>query len=407
MTVSSLAHADSRTAVERLPSISRRPGQAPPLRVLHVYRSWSADAYGGIEGFLTTLGTGVRRYGIDSRIVYLAPGTHVRRVRQEGMIGYRFPLDVEIASNGISLSLLWAYRRLAQWADLLHFHFPWPYGDLVHLLSRMRTPYVVTYHSDVVRQRWLNVLYTPLMHWFLGRAARVIASSHNYLRTSPVLKQCGDKVRVSPLGLDDSGRGPGLPLRMAYWRHRLGRDFVLFVGVLRYYKGLHVLLQAARQIQSRIVIAGSGPVEKSLRAQAKKLGLSNVTFLGEVDPLDKDALYRLASLFVFPSSLRAEAFGLSLVEAAMYGKAMVSCELGTGTSFINVHEQTGLVIEPGDPQALSVAVNRLLADRRLRETFGRNGRKRYLDLFTADTMAERYAAEYHDVFATGGSAWKR
>lgn len=395
---------ESRARVSRL--FPARPAPEPTVRVLHVYKSWSADAYGGIEGFLSTLGSTSRRFGIDTRIMYLAPGRKVRRVRRDGITAYRFPQDGQVASMGLSWSLLWAYRRLTAWADVLHFHFPWPYGDLVHLVTGVRKPFVVTYHSDVVRQRSLNCLYAPLRHWFLGRAARVIATSDNYLRTSRVLRQLGQRARVIPLGMEDAGRGPGVPLRSAYWRHRLGDDFVLFIGVLRYYKGLHLLLQAAEDIRARIVIAGSGPCEQALRAQAKIMGVTNVTFVGEVDPLDKDALFRLSALFVFPSHLRSEAFGLSLVEAAMYGKPQVSCDLGTGTTYINRHEETGLVVEPGNPRALSAAVNRLLADRREREVFGRNGRKRYLELFTAEGMAEAYATEYRNV-VTEARAWKR
>jgi rhamnosyl/mannosyltransferase len=367
--------------------------------VLHVYKSWSADAYGGIEGFLSTLALTAQRYGIESRIAYLAPAQRVRRVRQDGITAYRFPQDGQIASMGLSLSLLVAYRRLAERADILHFHFPWPYGDLVHWLSRVKKPFVVTYHSDVVRQRSLNCLYTPLRWWFLGHASRIIATSHNYLRTSPVLRRLGTATRVIPMGIEDKGQGAGVSLRAAYWRHRIGEEFILFIGVLRYYKGLHLLLQAAPDIRAHIVIAGAGPCEQAHRMRAKRLGLRNVTFVGAVDQLDKDALFRLSTLFVFPSHLRSEAFGLSLVEAAMYGKAMVCSELGTGTTYINIHGDTGLVVEPNNSPALARAVNRLLANRRERETFGRNGRKRYLELFTADTMARAYAEEYRNVMA--------
>lgn len=367
------------------------------IRVLHVYKSWSADAYGGIEGFISTLALSAQQYGIHSRIAYLAPAERLRRVRHDGITAYRFRQDGQIASTGFSLSLLLAYRRLAEWADIVHFHFPWPYGDFVHWCSRAKKPFVVTYHSDVVRQRGLNCLYTPLRRWFLGRACRVVATSHNYLCTSPVLRRLGRTTRVIPMGIEDKGQGAGVSLRSAYWRHRIGEEFILFIGVLRYYKGLHLLLQAASDIHAHIVIAGSGPCEPAHRMLAKRLGLRNVTFLGAVDPLDKDALFRLSALFVFPSHLRSEAFGLSLVEAAMYGKAMVSSELGTGTTYINIHGETGLVVEPNNSPALAQAVNRLLANRRERELLGRNGRKRYLELFTADTMARAYAEEYRSV----------
>lgn len=369
---------------------------APTIRVLHIYKSWSPNTYGGVERVITMLGAGGRAYGIESRVAYLAPGRQVKLVHHHGVAAYRFPLELEVASTGLSLAFLLAYRRLAAWADVLHFHFPWPYADLVHRLSGVTKPFLVTYHLDITRQRILRMLYTPLRSWFLGRASRVIATSHNYLMSSPVLRSL-PRTRVIPLGVEDEAQGAGIPLRQAYWRHRLAGDFVLFVGVLRYYKGLHLLLDAASSIRSHIVIAGTGPCEQALKRQAHTLGLTNVSFLGEIDQVDKDALYRLSAVFVFPSHLRSEAFGLSLVEAAMYGKPLVSCEIGTGTTFVNVDELTGLVVEPGNPHALSSAVNRLLADRRERELFGRNARKRYLDQFIAERMVADYAREYRAV----------
>jgi rhamnosyl/mannosyltransferase len=73
---------------------------------------------------------------------------------------------------------------------------------------------------------------------------------------------------------------------------------------------------------------------------------------------------------------------------------MVSCEIGTGTSFVNRHGETGLVVPPRDPAALSDAVNRLLADRWERDAFGRNARQRYVDRFTADAMSAAYTTVY-------------
>jgi rhamnosyl/mannosyltransferase len=97
--------------------------------------------------------------------------------------------------------------------------------------------------------------------------------------------------------------------------------------------------------------------------------------------------------------MRSEAFGLALLEASMYGKPSISCEIGTGTSFINRHGETGLIVEPGNPDALAGAVNRLLANRQEREDFGRNARRRYLEHFTADGMVASYAQAYRDIFS--------
>jgi rhamnosyl/mannosyltransferase len=213
------------------------------------------------------------------------------------------------------------------------------------------------------------------------------------------------KPTVIPLGIEDAARGTAHPARTAYWRDRFGKGFVLFVGVLRYYKGLHVLLEAATAIEARIVIVGSGPCEQDLKRQARAARLRQVSFVGAVDDLDKHALYRLSGVFVFPSHIRSEAFGLALLEAAMYGKPSVSCELGTGSSFVNRHGETGLVVPPANPHELRAAVNRLLANRQEREAFGRNARKRYLEHFTADAMVARYAQEYREI-AGEHATWK-
>jgi glycosyltransferase involved in cell wall biosynthesis len=109
---------------------------------------------------------------------------------------------------------------------------------------------------------------------------------------------------------------------------------------------------------------------------------------------------------VFPSHLRSEGFGLALVEAAMHGKPMVSCEIGTGTSFVNRHGETGLVVPPRDPAALAAAVNRLLTDRQERDAFGRRARQRYVERFTARSMTSAYAAAYRRV-AEGAQPCRR
>ena len=385
---------------------SASPAFGRSVRVLHIYKSWSPDTFGGVEQFITTLAAGGWAHGIESRVAYLAPGTRVAGVRHKGIAAYRFPLQWKMASTGLSLPFLFGYRRLAAWADVLHFHFPWPYADVVHAVSGVSKPFVVTYHLDVTRQRTLGILYAPVRTWFLRRAAKVIATSENYVQSSPVLRGFRKKPTVIPLGIEDAALAAPHPARTAYWRHRFGRGFVLFVGVLRYYKGLDVLLEAAAAIKGRIVIVGSGPCEQSLQRQARASRLSHVSFVGAVDALDKDALFRLSSLFVFPSHIRSEAYGLALLEALMYGKPSVSCEIGTGTSFVNRHGETGLVVPPGKPRELGEAVNRLLMNRQERETFGKNARKRYLEHFTADAMSAGYAREYHQI-AAEYATWKR
>ena len=373
------------------------------MRVLHFYRTYS-QSYGGIEQVIYQMCVGATRRGIEAEVLTLSRDRQASEVVIDGHRVIRVPLDFEIASTGFSRAAFGAFRQLAMQADVIHYHFPWPFMDVVHFASgiaRLGKPTLVTYHSDIVRQQGLLQLYRPLMHRFLASVDSIVASSPNYLATSSVLARFRDKVTVIPYGLDQNGANyPQVDAaRLAHWRARLGERFFLFVGVLRYYKGLHILLDAAQGRDYPIVIVGAGPIEAELKAHAARKGLSNVVFLGALPDLDKAALLTLCHAIVFPSHLRSEAFGISLLEGAMYGKPMISSEIGTGTSFINIDNETGRVVPPGDAQAFRAAMDFLWHEPAAAAVMGRHAAARYRMLFTADCMADAYAERYRSLIA--------
>jgi rhamnosyl/mannosyltransferase len=184
---------------------------------------------------------------------------------------------------------------------------------------------------------------------------------------------------------------------LQYWQKKLGQKFFLFVGVLRYYKGLHILIEAAQGIDYPIVIVGSGLIEHELKAQAVKLGLRNIHFLGQLSDEDKVALLTLSYGVLFPSHLRSEAFGISLLEGAMYGKPMISSEIGTGTTFINIADETGLVVPPSDPIALRQAMQYLWEHPEQAAEMGRQAEARYWKYFTAGDMVNAYSKLYQEL----------
>jgi rhamnosyl/mannosyltransferase len=271
----------------------------------------------------------------------------------------------------------------------------------------MNKPSVVTYHSDIVRYKTLLQLYRPLMHRFLDSVDAIVATSPNYLQTSSVLAGYRDKTEVIPIGLDKNNYAAPSVARTDEWQKRIGGRFFLFVGAIRYYKGLHILLDAARGTDYPIVIVGAGPIEQELKQRVQEQGLRNVIFLGIVSDEDKVALLQLCYAIVFPSHLRSEAFGISLLEGAMYGKPMISSEIGTGTSYINNHGETGLVVPPSDPDAFRLAMQQLWDNPQLVQTMGARAQARYQKLFTAKVMGESYATLYHDVLAMHGQTEKR
>jgi glycosyltransferase involved in cell wall biosynthesis len=369
--------------------------------VVHVYRTYFPDPPGGLQEAIRQIALSTRAYGVDNTIFTLSP-SHLPRVltRPEGRVvrcrSWGAPASCDIGGA----AAFSRFARLAREADVVHYLFPWPFADVLHAAVRPQRPAVLTYISDVVRQRLLGAAYAPLMWRTLRSMRAIVANCPAYARTSPILSDPSirDKVRVIPLGIEESSYPKDGDERI-FERVGLGADepFFLFIGVLRYYKGVHFLIEAAKRLNARVVIVGSGPEGDGLRKLAADAGAKNVLFAGHVSDAEKVALLKRCRALVLPSHLRSEAYGMVLVEAAMFGRPQISCEIGTGTSFVNSHEETGFVVPPQDPAALAAAMNALLADDALADRLGAAARLRYERLFSGPALGQAYAALYREV----------
>lgn len=370
------------------------------MRILHMYKTYYPDTTGGIEKVLWQLMGALKGEGVESRLLVLSPDPIPQVInREEGQI-WRCRIGLNVASNPMSWQAMAVFHQLVNWADVVHYQFPWPFGDFLHLLHGRSKPSVVSYQSDVVRQKHLMHIYRPLMIRFLSSVDRICATSPGYVGSSAVLSALQRPIDVIPNGLNTDSC-PSAPLRTVNkWRERFGEDFFLFVGVLRYYKGLHTLIQSASCIPATILIAGDGPEKESLRMMSEAANLSNVHFLGQISEEDKAALLQLSGSVVFPSHLRSEAFGMTLVEASMFGKPMISCEIGTGTSFVNLNGITGYTVSPDNSRELTAAMLRLWENPNLRISMGQAAKQRYQTLFTGRRMAQSYHSIYQELVSS-------
>lgn len=369
------------------------------MKITHVFKTYFPDTQGGMEECIRQLCLQTSRHAVDNTVLTLSKAVRQReRMSRPECELVRYPVTVDVASTPMSMSLLRHYRECIRNADLIHYHFPWPFADLMHVVHRIKTPYVVTYQSDIVKQETLKHFYAPLMKRFLRGASTITVASPNYLESSQDLVPFRDRCRIMPLGIDEKSYPEASAAVLEHWRQQVGEQFFLFIGVLRYYKGLQFLLDALKGTDHRVVIAGKGPMEDSLKAQARELGIeSQVIFTGFLPDEDKVALLQLCRALVFPSHLRSEAYGISLVEAAMYGRPMISCEIGTGTTFINQRDVTGFVVPPEDPESLRQSMNALAGDDRLSAAMGVQARKRYEETFTATKMGDTCFQIYQEV----------
>jgi glycosyltransferase involved in cell wall biosynthesis len=288
--------------------------------------------------------------------------------------------------------------------DVLHMHFPHPMAVMSYLGSvrPKRHGLVVTYHSDIVRQRRLLKLYGPFMERVLARADAILVGSPNYMEVSEWLRPHRARCRVVPFGIDVArfARTPEREEAAAAWRARFGgAPLLLGVGRLVYYKGFAHAIRALREVEeAHLVLVGEGPLREELEALARACGVAGrVHLLGAQGDEALTALYYASDVFVLPSVTRAEAFALVQLEAMACGVPVLNTALDSGVPFVSRHEESGLTVPPGDEQALAEALRRMLAEPARRRAWGEAGRARVHAEFTRRRMGERVLGIYREV----------
>lgn len=313
------------------------------------------------------------------------------RVVRVGSLGY-------VWSTPLGVSFGHWMRRSD--ADIFHFQFPYPVAEVAYLLSGIKRKVVVSFQVDVVHHPVIRSMLLPFLMRFLQQADRIIVSSANLIESSGILGKFKDKCTVVPLGIDVRRFGITDEIRenIARIRRLYAPPILLFVGRLVPYKGVDILIKAMNYVKATLLIVGEGPSEKYLKRLTEKNGLTDkIHFLGTLSEKELIWCYHACEVFVLPSLDTAEAFGIVQLEAHACGKPVVSTNLPTGVTFVNLDGVTGLVVPPGSSESLAEGINNLLRDDRLRQRLGEQARARVNSEFTAEVMARKMLNVYNEV----------
>lgn len=366
------------------------------LRVLQVGKYYPPYR-GGMESALATL-CGALREEVELRVVVSNAGPRTVREGVGGVDVTRIGTPLTLAGAALSPGMARAIRDAG--ADVVHFHHPNPTAVLSYLASGSRAPLVVTYHSDIVRQRLLGAAFAPVLDRFLARAHAIVATSERYAASSPVLRRHRARVRVIPFGIDEAAVGNADPGEVAALRAEWGPRVVLGVGRLVYYKGFEYLVRAMAGVDGTLVLVGDGPLAEHLRRVARECGVDGrVRFAGEVARLAP--CYAAAEVFALPAVARSEAFGLVQLEAMAAGLPVVNTAIDSGVPFVSVGGETGITVPPADAGALAAALRSLLDDAALRARLGAAARERVRTRFSLARMAADTLALYREAAARG------
>jgi rhamnosyl/mannosyltransferase len=285
---------------------------------------------------------------------------------------------------------------------ILHLHTPNPTMLAALVSLRKRTPLVITHHSDIIKQRVLKYAFRPIEHFVYSQASRILTTSSEYISGSKFLHLYQNNLSYLPLGLDCSDYLHPSKTALAYSRHlkeKYDSPIWLSVGRLVYYKALHVAIEALTFAPGKLIVIGTGPLEKELKKKAEKLGVEDrIVWLGRVTPDQLVGAYHAATALWFPSNARSEGFGLVQVEAMASGCPVINANIPcSGVPWVSRHEKEGLTVPINDPITLAWAAKRLLDEPGLRNRLANASRDRALQEFDDMTMAKRSFEIYENV----------
>ena len=355
---------------------------------------------GGIETVMREIANGAVDRGWESHVVVASDDRQAHTETRNGTTVVRTPT----VARPLSLPLTRGYgQALAEAeADVLLVHEPtllaaasfWSKPSLRDHFDQI----AIWWHSDIIRQRTVAPLYRPVVERHLEAADRIIVATPHHISSSEYLPRHADKIHVIPYGIDldryamsaerearvDELRARLLPEPNATDRH--AQTLIVSAGRLARYKGIGQLVAAFEQVRdAHLVIAGDGPCADAVRnSVADQPG--RITMMPHLDDESFVDLLHAADVFAMPSIHNSEAFGIAQVEAMACRTPVVTYDLPTGVTWVNRHDETGLVAPLGDIDALAKALQELVDEPARRDELATNAHTWAHDTFDVDTM---------------------
>jgi glycosyltransferase involved in cell wall biosynthesis len=373
------------------------------VNIVHIGKYYFPDA-GGIESVTISLAKGAVKAGHTVSVVCFEKTPACNKEIIDGVQIIRAPIAKLLASQPLGFQYFLQCLSAARKADIVHLHAPNMLGALCSLFIPARARLLVHWHSDVLNKGALGKIFRPLESSLLRRANSIVATSQVYADASETLAPFKDKIAIAPIGVPDAkheGNDSQLPPTL---ESQIGsRKIILAVGRLVPYKGFDVLIRAAQQLvkDSVVVIVGGGPLQQELQQAIMQAVLEDrVILAGRLSDAALHALFERSVLYCLPSTYRAEAFGVVLLEAMSYGLPIVASNIpGSGVPWVNQHGLSGLNVPIGDAKALADACNQILGSEELRINLSKGSRQRFLAEFTEDVSINRIM-DIYDLIAS-------
>lgn len=347
---------------------------------------------GGIEAVIEHINESLPNEEFEKE-VFCCSNTEKSSI-ENGVKYNRFKYLFNFAANSISPQLFFGMIGLK--TDIIHFHMPVIQNVVIwfilyHLGLLRYKKMIVTYHSDVVGYDKLIKPFVPLYKYFLSKADKIHVLSPNIIGSSNMLPAVKDKCIVIPQGIsieDKSNEEKVKAIKQKY----AGKKILFSLGRMVPYKGFIYGIKAMKNVENAVyLIGGKGPLQSEFETYIEENNLQDkVILLGRVEDCDLDSYYKACDLYLFPSIMKSEAFGIVQLEAMKYSKPVINTNLRTGVNYVSIDKETGLTVEPENVEQFSNAINELLNNDELRLQYGQNARKRVETIFDIEKEKRQY-----------------
>ena len=374
------------------------------MRILQIVHH-TYPVIGGIEQVVCDICDALQAKEIEQKIICLNEDA------KSGDISCRRKETVHDSINGIEVIRCGSFAKVASQCmsfsypvelkevmehfepDCVIFHYPNPFlATFFMKYMKEKMKFIVFYHLDITKQKFLGKLFHGQTIKLLQRADRIIATSPNYINGSPYLNKVREKCSVISCCVDTMRLHSGTSTtdKAITIRERYKGKLICFTcGRHVPYKGLTYLIKASQFLDDsfQIVIGGMGELTNKLKQEAA--GDERIAFLGKLTNNELMAYYAACDMYCFPSITKNEAFGLALAEAMYFGKPGVTFTIpGSGVNYVNLNGVTGIECPNGDSKAYAEALQKLADYPALREKYGKNARQRVMDFFTIEQFQQ-------------------
>ncbi|WP_166332744.1 glycosyltransferase [Sphingobacterium chungjuense] len=309
------------------------------------------------------------------------------------------PTQVKLAATMLAPAMISMLRKIHKQYDLIHIHHPDPMACLALFLSGYKGKVVLHWHSDIVKQKKLLMLYKPLQDWLVKRADIIVGTSPTYVQESPFLEKVQHKVTYIPIGVEELRPDESISrtLREKY----AGKKIIFALGRLVEYKGYQHMIEAMKLLDDsyHLIIGGKGPLKEDLLALISRLGINNrVELINYIPDEEVPCYYDICDIFCLSSTQKTEAFAIVQIEAMSLGKPIICSHIeGSGVSWVNADHVSGLVVQKENSEALAKAIRLLAENKELYQRLSDGALRRYKASFTDKSMIDKTLHTYRSV----------